>query len=100
MQYFYQERYLLPLSHDEVVHGKATILQKMYGAYEGKFPQARALYLYMYAHPGKKLNFMGNEFGQLREWDETVSYTHLDVYKRQGNLPPRTRHLRGRFTKR
>lgn len=70
MQYFYQERYLLPLSHDEVVHGKATILQKMYGAYEGKFPQARALYLYMYAHPGKKLNFMGNEFGQLREWDE------------------------------
>lgn len=70
MQYYYNERYLLPLSHDEVVHGKATILQKMYGDYEGKFPQARALYLYMYAHPGKKLNFMGNEFGQLREWDE------------------------------
>lgn len=70
MQYFYNERYLLPFSHDEVVHGKATILQKMYGQYEGKFPQARALYLYMYAHPGKKLNFMGNEIGQLREWDE------------------------------
>ena len=70
MQYFYKEHYLLPLSHDEVVHGKATILQKMYGDYEGKFPQARALYLYMFAHPGKKLNFMGNEFGQLREWDE------------------------------
>lgn len=59
MQYFYKERYLLPLSHDEVVHGKATILQKMYGDYEGKFPQARALYLYMFAHPGKKLNFHG-----------------------------------------
>ena len=70
MQYFYNEKYLLPLSHDEVVHGKATILQKMYGDYEGKFPQARALYLYMYTHPGKKLNFMGNEVGQLREWDE------------------------------
>lgn len=70
MQYYYQERYLLPLSHDEVVHGKATILQKMYGAYEGKFPQGRAFYLYMMAHPGKKLNFMGNEIGQLREWDE------------------------------
>ncbi len=70
MQYFYQERYLLPFSHDESVHGKATILQKMNGDYEQKFPQARALYLYMYAHPGKKLNFMGNEFGQLREWDE------------------------------
>ena len=70
MDYFYNERYLLPLSHDEGVHGKATIAQKMYGEYEGKFPQARALYLYMMAHPGKKLNFMGFELAQLREWDE------------------------------
>ncbi len=70
MLYFYSERYILALSHDENVHGKATILQKMSGAYEDKFPQARALYMYMYAHPGKKLNFMGSEFGQLREWDE------------------------------
>ncbi len=54
----------------EAVHGKATILQKMYGEYENKFPQARAPYLYMYTHPGKRLNFMGNEIGQLREWDE------------------------------
>ena len=51
-------------------YGKATIVQKMNGEYEDKFPQARALYMYMYAHPGKKLNFMGNEIGQLREWDE------------------------------
>lgn len=70
MHYFYDEHFLLPLSHDEVVHGKATIAQKMHGDYDNKFPQAKALYLYMYAHPGKKLNFMGNEFAQLREWDE------------------------------
>ena len=70
MMYYYDERYLLPLSHDEVVHGKATILQKMYGDYGQKFPQARAFYMYMYTHPGKKLNFMGNEIGHFREWDE------------------------------
>lgn len=70
MAYYYDERYLLPLSHDEVVHGKASILQKMYGNYEMKFSQARAFYMYMYAHPGKKLNFMGNELGHFREWDE------------------------------
>lgn len=70
MYYFRNDHYLLPLSHDEVVHGKATILQKMNGQYENKFPQARAMYLYMMVHPGKKLNFMGNEIGQLREWDE------------------------------
>lgn len=70
MMYYYNDAFLLPLSHDEVVHGKATIMQKMYGDYDAKFPQARAFYMYMYAHPGKKLNFMGNEFGQLREWDE------------------------------
>ncbi len=70
MMYFRDEQYLLPYSHDEVVYGKATILQKMNGEYEDKFPQARAMYLYMMVHPGKKLNFMGNEIGQLREWDE------------------------------
>lgn len=70
MMYYYEENYLLPFSHDEVVHGKATIIQKMNGDYEKKFPQARALYMYMYAHPGKKLNFMGNELAHFREWDE------------------------------
>lgn len=71
MQYFYNELYLLPISHDENVHGKATVIQKMWGDYDVKFPQARAFYMYMYSHPGKKLNFMGGEFAQFREWDET-----------------------------
>jgi len=70
MMYFYNEHFVLPFSHDEVVHGKKTIVDKMYGCYEQKFASAKACYLYMYAHPGKKLNFMGNELGQLREWDE------------------------------
>lgn len=70
MMYYYSERFLLPLSHDEVVHGKGTIIQKMSGEYETKFSQAKALYMYMMAHPGKKLNFMGNELAHFREWDE------------------------------
>ena len=70
MHYFYNENYLLPFSHDEVVHGKATIIQKMWGERDLKFSQCRLMYLYFFTHPGKKLNFMGNEFGQFREWDE------------------------------
>lgn len=71
MHYFYNELYMLEFSHDENVHGKATIIQKMWGDYEQKFPQARAMYTYMFTHPGKKLNFMGGENAQFREWDET-----------------------------
>ncbi len=89
MMYYYNDAFLLPFSHDEVVHGKATIIQKMNGGYDGKFPQARALYMYMYAHPGKKLNFMGNEIGQFREWDEKreqdwdiLTYTIHDAFHR------------------
>ena len=70
MHYFSNELYLLPFSHDEVVHGKRTILDKMYGDYADKFHQCRAMFLYMICHPGKKLNFMGNEIGQFREWAE------------------------------
>jgi 1,4-alpha-glucan branching enzyme len=68
--YFYSERFILPFSHDEVVHGKATILNKMWGLNDDKFAQAKALYVYMFMHPGKKLNFMGNELGEYKEWDE------------------------------
>ncbi len=68
--YAYNERYILPLSHDEVVHGKKTIINKLNGSYEDKFAQAKLLYLYMMTHPGKKLNFMGNELAMFREWDE------------------------------
>ena len=70
MEYFFNESYLLPLSHDEVVHGKGTIVNKMSGEFESRIKQAKLLYLYMFTHPGKKLNFMGNELAQIFEWDE------------------------------
>lgn len=86
MSYFYDNLFLLPLSHDEVVHGKKTILDKMWGDYDQKFAQCRTLYTYFYTHPGKKLNFMGNELGQFREWDESraLDWNLLEYPKHSG----------------
>lgn len=73
MHYFYSDNFMLPLSHDEVVHGKGTIVNKMWGNYDEKFALLRNLYTYQWMHPGKKLIFMGNEIASFDEWSEKKS---------------------------
>ena len=89
LTYFNSENFILVLSHDEVVHLKCSMLNKMPGYFPDKFANLKADYTYMMGHPGKKLLFMGQDFGQLHEWDEKVS---LDWYLTEEELHSDLQH--------